>query len=303
MILVMVFILAILVVQTMGYRLYLNKALGRITDRLASVRIEMIEQIPKDSSVLASHVFLPKLSNRNDLYSIFMLMQNRVYLTNSKFEPRKSIDYVLLDFSEPLLRVNLSKHPQYYADIFKNYFEHNSLVPVRSVEDVYLFKRSDNDHIQLDGVLERNRPSICENGLVDLDEKLMLCSYRASGGSGIIHMEFYWDVFRDPRSTIALQFCLLKNNKVVYSKRRDVGFELYPVSGWKKGELIKDAYNYYVDDLESGDYDIEVTFFNMNSKSYSVIKNLKSTLTADNGRIFFGHVRVNSNQEYIFSGN
>ncbi len=64
------------------------------------VKDSFIHQIPQDASVAATFEFLPKFSNRKDLYSFHHFYRGKSTLSKKKYNLPKRIDYALINFSD-----------------------------------------------------------------------------------------------------------------------------------------------------------------------------------------------------------
>ncbi len=82
-------------------------------DSLASVRQSMIEQIPKDSSVVASFDFLSHLTDHKNLYAFYSVWRDANDFTGERpFKMPGNIQYALIDFDDPWLLAELHAHPR-----------------------------------------------------------------------------------------------------------------------------------------------------------------------------------------------
>jgi uncharacterized membrane protein len=110
-----------------------------------SKRWELLENIPLDSSVMSTFVFLPGLSSRDRLYAFHDVYAKIHYGDYKKIPP---VEYALIDFNDLYLVDFLKDNPDYKKDI-RDFFKDNNFGVVNAVNNTLLFKNNYRSQFKL----------------------------------------------------------------------------------------------------------------------------------------------------------
>ena len=221
-------------------------------------RDKLIEAIPKDSSVIATFQFLPKLSNRHDLYSMhFVSTGNKMY-TNVKYEPPKDLQYALIDFNEPLM-INAFFPPSAPGNI-RSFLEAGDWRVARAFNDTVLFRK---------GYVKG--PKLCEMVVdpkiqypmnVDLNKEILFLGYDivddGAPDSKLLHMVYYWKRIKGSGrpTNFFIQF-LDAGGNFKFENQHFFGYRIYLQDEWKEGQVMKEHHYILIPSgAGKGDYNI-----------------------------------------------
>lgn len=202
---------------------------------------KLIRMVPAKSPVIATFQFLPKLANRQDLYSIHLIAMGYKMYTNIRYEPPKNLEYALIDFNEPLM-LSAFFPPQGAGNI-RTFLETGDWRVFEAFDDTVLFKKGYEEGYRL--CEEVRNPKIgnpmnlvLKNGIIFLgydivDDKI--------SDSRILHLVYYWKKIKTgtPPAGFFIRFFGPGGN-VRFVKGHVFGYRVYLQDEWKKGEVIKE---------------------------------------------------------------
>lgn len=219
-----------------------------------------LKKIPRDASIAASLEFLPRLANRDSIYSIHNMFGTSPF----KWAPPKDLEYILLDLKSGVLR---GTHFESYALLDRNfgpYLSENNFGLVMARNDLMLFKKDFKENDALIGFTSGlgNPPSSC---LLKVDNALWLLDFKCGylqEDDGIVHITFYWYAENDIKADYELVFYIKGVDIDRPEEVHTVGYAIYPTSMWEKGQIIKENYWLALPKLQPGDYRISMLAFN-----------------------------------------
>lgn len=252
----------------------------------------MLKLIPKDSSVIATFQFLPKLAHRYDLYSMHLVSTGFKMYTKIKYVPPSNLEYALIDFDEPLM-VN-SFFPPQAPDNIRSFLEDGNWRVLKAVDDVVLFAKNFQNGNKLCEIV--SNPRIQNVIEANINNQIIFLGYDIESESNktdrILHLVYYWKRKGNVDKAIGffIQF-LYSDNKVKLQKVRVLGYRAYMPISWPEGQIIKEHnYIFIPSDLEKGTYNIRAGLFYLDDgKILSVLEKAK---TDSLGRIILGDILV-----------
>ncbi|OGW94356.1 MAG: hypothetical protein A3K16_00320 [Omnitrophica bacterium RIFCSPLOWO2_01_FULL_45_24] len=219
---------------------------------------KLVEAIPNDSSVIATFQFLPKLSNRYDIYSIHLVSTGYKMYTNIKYEPPNNLEYALIDFNEPLM-VAAFFPPSAPANI-RSFLETGDWKVFRAFDDVVLFKKGYKEGYRLCEIVRD--PKIGHPMNVDLDKEIVFLGYDIVDDniqdSRLLHMVYYWKRIKGSSrpTSFFIQFSDANGN-VKFQNQHVFGYRAYLRDEWKEGQVVKEHHYILIPSgMEKGDYGI-----------------------------------------------
>ncbi|MDD5072235.1 MAG: DUF2079 domain-containing protein [Candidatus Omnitrophica bacterium] len=219
---------------------------------------KLVKAIPGDTSAIATFQFLPKLSNRHDLYSMHFVSTGHKMYTNVKYEPPENLQYALIDFNEPLMIAAF--FPPSAPGNIRSFLEAGDWRVVRAFNDTVLFgKGSDKGPRLCEAVIN---PKIQYPMNVDLNKEIVFLGYDIvdddAPGSGLLHMVYYWKRIKGNSRPegFFIQFSDANGN-ARFRNEHMFGYRAYLRDEWKPGQIVKE-HNYILipSGLDKGDYGI-----------------------------------------------
>jgi len=219
--------------------------IGRIyryrLDDLSAQKDKLIRAIPQAAPVIATFQFLPKLANRQELYSAHFIATGYKMYTNARYEPPKDLEYALIDFNEPLM-LSAFFPPQAAGNI-RAFLETGDWRVFKAFDDTVLFKKGYEQGYRL--CEEVSNPKIgnpvnlvLENGIIFLgydivDDKI--------SDRSLLHLVYYWKKTKGGRPPLGffVQFSSPPGN-VVFVKGHFFGYRVYLQGEWRQGQIMKE---------------------------------------------------------------
>ena len=241
--------------QTEPYKIF---KMYRI-DEYSKEKEKILDQIPKDASVIATFQFLPRLANRYDIYPLnWLLVRDKMYAFCG-YEPAANLGYALIDFNEPLITRGAFFPPSAPGNI-RSFLEAGDWRVARAFNDTVLFRK---------GYVKG--PKLCEMVVdpkiqypmnVDLNKEILFLGYDivddGAPDSKLLHMVYYWKRIKGSGrpTNFFIQF-LDAGGNVRFSGRHVFGYRVYLRDEWKQGQILKEHYYVLIPSgLEKGDYNI-----------------------------------------------
>lgn len=218
----------------------------------------LVEAIPKDSSVIATFQFLPKLANRRDLHSVHLVSMGYKMYTNIRYEPPVGLEYALIDFNEPLMIAAL--FPPSAPGNIRSFLETGDWKVFRAFDDVVLFKKGYKEGYRLCEVVRD--PKIEHPMNVDLNKEVVFLGCDIVDGNipdrRILHLVYYWKRIKgNSRPTsFFIQFSDAGGN-IKFQNQHVFGYRIYLQDEWEEGQVVKEHHYILIPpSVDKGDYNI-----------------------------------------------
>lgn len=276
-----------------GPQLYLSRYIKtyRIDD-LAKEKDKLVKMIPKNTSVISTFQFLPKLANRHGLYSMHFVSTGFKMYTKVKYEPPQNLEYALIDFNEPLM-IN-SFFPPQAPDNIRSFLEDGNWKVLKAIDDIVLFKKNlQNGNRLCEFILN---PKIQNVSDININNQIMFLGYNIDeeydNKGRNLHIIYYWKRIGNVDKPIGffIQF-LDSNNKIRFQKLRILGYRVYMPERWPKDQIIKEHnYIFIPSGLAKGVYNVRAGLFYLDDGR--ILSILEGTKTDSLGRIILGDILV-----------
>lgn len=238
-------------------------------DSISKEKDRLIGMIPKDASCIATFQFLPKLANRQHLYSMHLVSSGFRMYTNARYEPPASVEYALIDFNEPLmLKCFFSDNAP--ANI-RNFLQNGNWKVLKAIDDIVLFKKGYREGHDLCG--EVRDPNIENVVNANIGNKLVLLGYNIVGGrvgeDGILHLVFYWKRIRESCDPLRFSIWFLDiPQRAGFAENCILGYRVYPPDAFPEGHIfMENRYVFVPPDIKNGVYSIRVGPFTVSDES------------------------------------
>lgn len=261
-------------------------------DDIIKEKNKLLSLIPKESSVISTFQFLPKLSNRRYLCSMHLVSTGYKMYTQIKYEVPKDLEYALIDFNEPLM-IN-SFFPPRAPDNIRSFLEEGNWKVLRAVDDIVLFAKNLPDGNKLCEVAVNAKiQNVVE---ADISNQIIFLGYdieKESSNNRILHLVYYWKRkagLGGRAIGFFIQF-LDSDNNVKLQKIRVLGYRVYIPTSWTEGQVIKEHnYIFLPSGLGKGIYNVRAGLFYLEGgRILSVSDKAK---TDNSGRIILGNVAI-----------
>jgi uncharacterized membrane protein len=202
----------------------------------------LVDKIPKDASVVTTFEFLPKLSQRKELYSFHHVYIGKYTLSSKKdYVLPDSVEYALMDFDDYLLFTSFHL-PGQYANL-KKFFDKDKWGLVSAVDNIGLFRKNIDSNISLFQFLDTPR-SLGSTRLL-IEENVNALGYeienkKLNPGESI-HISFIWECIKETGKDYWIAFKLVdKYDKIIHQFNHPVCYRIAPTFSWAKADIIKE---------------------------------------------------------------
>ncbi|MDP1852710.1 MAG: DUF2079 domain-containing protein [Candidatus Omnitrophota bacterium] len=221
-----------------------------------------IKIIPKNSSVIATFNFLPKLSNITDsLYSLHRVLAGTSLSEDSSLLVLDQPEFALIDFDDSMTFYNFYQPYAGYADL-RSFLARWQLRPVRALENTVLFKR---DYKGDFGLYESVGSALDSNLKADVfDGSIKIIGYKLEknifGKKDKILITFFWQALGKIAKDYSLSIVLVDSSDMIrQSMIHPLCYRIYPTSSWQEEEIVKENYWFSISSgISSGKYKIYV---------------------------------------------
>ncbi len=280
-----------------GHKNDFRKRISNIAPKyLADYQWQFIKEIPVEKPVIATFQFLPTLSNRNNLYSF----HKAYYSTFPEYTAIASlpISYALINFNDIWY---FRDYPKEVSRRIQHFILDNDWGVVKTAEETVLFKKGEKR--RLVEVTTQPISLIAPQPLVTIDNKFNLISFQTEGDSvaanSLLSMHFSWQALQDIKEFYKMTFYLTKNGKEIDKKNRDIGYKIYPTLLWKKGDIIKEEYSFFIFELAPGQYTLKANFLSVPNDKTAILSSSDLDLKQDNQFFILKQFEVDEKGNFI----
>lgn len=202
---------------------------------------KLIKLIPKDSCVVASFQFLPKLANRRELYSLHFIATGYKMYTNVTYKLPENLEYALIDFNEPLM-VSAFFPPSAPRNI-RSFLGAGDWMVFKAFNDIVLFKKNYKQGTRLCEIVRD--PKIGHPINLDLNKEMLFLGYDVVDdqvpGSRVLHLVYYWKRIKGNSRPVGffIQFSDTTGN-ARFQSSHIFGYRVYLQDEWKEGQVVKE---------------------------------------------------------------
>jgi len=222
---------------------------------------QFIDEIGQSDKVVATFKFLPKLSNRKELYSFHHIYRGLYTLSLKPYPVPPMLSYALIDFGDDF---TFSSWRSGSDERFKKFFDSYGWEVVGFSGETVLFKSSKEKNFkELFEILSRDpRIDIRVEKMINQEIELLGFSRdKETVREGEAPFSFYWKCLKDfPKKYNAFLTLEDKKGKVVKNSKRNICYRLYPTNAWRQGQIIKENYRYiFPSNMPEGEYSLKLS--------------------------------------------
>ncbi len=197
--------------------------------------------VPPDAPVISTFKFLPRLSQRKDVYSMHFVFDGRKMYSSEKYDLPEGLEYALIDFNDMFI-LNLFFPPEAPGNI-RNFLKEGEWGVLTGSDDTILFNKDIQSRRRL--FEEVDHPLISHPLNIDLNGEVIFLGYdlipESSQGGSILHLVYYWKRLKDiPGNLGILVEFVDNNNQVKLNKPHVVGYRVFPLEAWKENKVFKE---------------------------------------------------------------
>jgi uncharacterized membrane protein len=104
-------------------------------------RWRLVNAVPADASIVASFPFLPQLALRKNVYPFHKIYSRKYQSGKKPYVLPSDVEYILIDFTDPWLRMALRTDEKFTRERLDNFFEGDKWIGVAYFKDMVLFKK------------------------------------------------------------------------------------------------------------------------------------------------------------------
>jgi uncharacterized membrane protein len=209
-----------------------------ISDDSVVQKVNFLEQVPKDASVVSTFEFLPHLSHRQELYSFHHVYSGFYTLFTKPYHLPDGVQYALIDFNDYLTFVGFY-NPDNYRNI-DDFLKQGPWGTVDVLNGIVLFKKGVKDKYPLFNFISGRGPVPHPLDLT-IDKRIELYGYDAGVRSGRIHLIFYWKLLRIEQKDVNIFIDFIDQNGNVMDRQfQPLCYRIWPTQAWQKNQSIEE---------------------------------------------------------------
>jgi len=239
------------------YFLQLNR------DREDMYKGKMLNEIPGNAAVVSSFEFSPMLAARPYFYS-FHYIYAGYFSANVPYRTPNNIDYALINFNDHRL-LSFQNHG---SDIhMREFFDNNRFGVVDMVNNVVLFKKGYQGSLKLYEIHPATNASGTTGTGVQISNQINLSAFDIDQGHKddqlFLNFVFHWKALGPMDQDIhAMMVVVNAEGRVVYFKKRDLCYGIYPTFRWSPKQEVIEYYHMLVPSpLAVGEYKVYMVLF------------------------------------------
>ncbi len=210
-------------------------------------REKLLAQIPPQASVVATFEFLPKLSQREKIYSFHHVVLGSYTLSTKNYKLPTDVEYALVNFLDEktfgdfYLRNRAEKNLQ-------DFFAKNQWGIVSAVDSLVLFKKNSVSDFVLYKNIVGTLPPEATPLNTKFNDELELVGYTTDARNytetGCLRMSFFWMVKnKTDRDYVNIIGAIGKNGTITSVIVKPICYRIYPTYTWESNTLIREDYN------------------------------------------------------------
>ena len=237
-----------------------------------------LENIPKGAEVVATFEFLPKLSNRKNLYSLHHVVMGYYTLSDMPYELPKTTEYAIVNFEDSITFKNTLYDKQSGQRLRSLFLDDNFGID-NMLDTIVLFKKGLKSNYFLYRILPGEPPLLSKlSTVVNGEIELIGCDIDKSEiKKGIISFKFYWRCLKNPDRTYGVFLDVVDDSdRVIKRGTRFICYRVYPTDEWGQGQVIEEFYRLLLPfSLSEHDYQVKMSIFDFGTNA---IQNIKSNV-------------------------
>lgn len=242
------------------------------------LRNDFVKEIENGASVATGFNFIPKLSSRENLYSLHYQYLGKKQYSDSDYRIPENVDYLLFDVNDFI----------YYHYLYREYDEKNTGGAKRLrdligkdfgltnyIGKFLLYQKNISDAVEKPYDIINSLPAEAEKNDLKLKDTVALIGQEKENISDvklnnhdyrIFPLTLYWQSLKKIKSDYQMKVVFMKEGKNVYQQDYPLsGF--YPTHDWQPGEIIKVNYQFLLPSyLKKGEYKVILSFYETEGK-------------------------------------
>jgi uncharacterized membrane protein len=240
-------------------RLSASLSRGFNADRTRTRSYEtLLGALPQQVPVVATFSFLPELSRRPVNLESFHKVLTGEYYPGKPFLLSPECRYALIDFDDKKTFFDFFR-TQKLRDNFKSFFYSGDWGILEACGNAVLFEKGARGIGLLPEVVSEGRgtePAFIFDGrlaLLRLDKERFFI-----GDQPAARLVFLWELLGPTDVSYSFKIVLMNSrNEVVWRDRHSIGYNLYPTSEWKEGQVVRESFQFLLPfDPDSGPWRI-----------------------------------------------
>lgn len=208
---------------------------------ISYIKQEFVDRIPRDSSVVATFEFLPKLSQRKDVYSFHTAYTGKYTLSKRDYILPEDIEYALINFDDYLTFTGFYLSEQYKR--LQDFFAGDKWGLIAIADSIGLFKKGEKTNLSLYQILEEATTLSSTRFLIE--DNIIALGYNIENknvaAGDVVHLSFLWECLQETEKDYGIAFALVdKEGKLLHQYNHPICYRIYPTFAWKKGDIIKE---------------------------------------------------------------
>ncbi|NQT22903.1 MAG: DUF2079 domain-containing protein [Candidatus Omnitrophica bacterium] len=205
------------------------------------VKQNFIDRIPKEASAVATFEFLPKLSQREGIYSFHHVYMGKYSASKEAYTLPGDVEYALIDFNDRLTFTSFYQ-PDHYKNLQK-FFAEDKWGLVAAADNIGLFKKGYKTDLSLFQDLEEFSPLSPAEFLVEDD--IIIRGYKIEDKKikpgHMCRLSLIWECSKKTDRDYWMAFKLVdKEGNVLHRYNHPICYRVYPTYSWKKGDVLKE---------------------------------------------------------------
>lgn len=229
---------------------------------------KLVRLISERAPVMATFQFLPRLSSRSDLSSLHLVSSGYRMYTDVKYVPPANLEYLLIDFDEPLLLGSF--FPEDAPANIRAFLEADAWRwrVLTGVGDIVLFKKDYGEGVKLQEL--NNDPSIEHKRQINLAHRLEFLGYNiikdvSALGPEVLHLLTYWRRIGDIEAPLGLYMHFQARDGIApWDSLHTIGYRVYEPKTWPLGQIIQEhLYIFMPSEIPQNMYAMRAGVFSM----------------------------------------
>ncbi len=200
-------------------------------------KTSLIDQIPKDASVVSTFEVLPHLSHRANLYSFHHIYSGLFTLSEKKYHLPQEVDYALLDFNDPLTFRGFYV-PGKYRNI-QSFLKEGNLGVLDVKDNIVLFKKGIKDQYPLFTVSDTD--FVPHQFSIMVDRTIELYAYQIKEHKDPLHIILYWKLIHPTSRDVNIFLDFVDENyKILNRQFRPIAYRIWPTQDWQNNQSVEE---------------------------------------------------------------
>ena len=215
-------------------------------DYLDLAKDQFIAKVPQSENVVATFEFLPKLANREKLYSLHHPYMGFYTLSNKKYLLPEDAKYALIDFNDGLTFRSFYR-PDGYKNLQNIFLKYNWEL-IEMVDSLVMLKKTSQKQ---DFICSRVNlvQSDLNKEIIKVGDNFILIGSRFARlpGQEAVEATLYWKSIKETDSDISMFISITDSRgRILRKLMHPIGYRIFPTQSWKKGEVYKELLRIYI---------------------------------------------------------